>query len=126
MYCAQNRAGLSRSSIAVGLDYLKVKDVVRTQPLRILLRYTGELINDGTDLGPCKTRGAEKDAGVRLLSLDGVPGQYEEMASVAGHKAAAFPTCIGKLFRIRKLDIPHLMSADGINPFLPQRLSDLG
>lgn len=55
-----------------------------------------------------------------LLALDGLPGQYEEVAGVPRDETSPLPAGIGKLFRICELNVPRLVGAHGIDPPSPQ------
>lgn len=103
----------------------KIKDIVRTQPVRVPFCHAREPVDEGADLGASETRRAEKDAGVRFLPLNGVSGQRQEVTGITRYKAAALLSRISKLFGVGELKVPHFVGAEGVHSVLSQGLRNL-
>ena len=59
-----------------------------------------------------------------FLAGNGFLGEDYEMASVSCDQAPAFYRSIGKLFAVRQLDVPHVVSTDCVDSPLAEALSD--
>ncbi len=59
-----------------------------------------------------------------FLAGDGFLGENDKMTSIPRDQAAALPRGIGELLPVGQLDVPHVVSAECIDPSLAEALGD--
>lgn len=103
----------------------KIKHVVLAESLREPFSQSSQGVDNGADLKPLDSWRAENDSRVGPLVTDGILGENDEVANISGDQAPTYPSCVGELLPVRKLNVPHFEGTYRINSPFAESLGNL-